>query len=215
MSKLVKHIKESLKKTDLCRSNITVDILKMEGMSGKKTRHFYNNICSMEDARYLEIGTWKGSSICAAMCGNQMRCVCIDNWSEFGGPKEEFLVNFNKYKGKNNARFIEKNCWDVAPGDLGTFNMYMYDGNHTQTSHFQAINHFLPCLDDEFLYLVDDWNWVFVQKGTLNAIKENKINIVWKKEILTTTDNSHPEPSESCQSSEWHNGICIFVLKKQ
>ena len=29
----------------------------MEGMSGKKPRHFYNNVCSMNDARYLEIGT--------------------------------------------------------------------------------------------------------------------------------------------------------------
>ena len=26
----------------------------------------------MKEARYLEIGTWKGSSICSAMCNNKI-----------------------------------------------------------------------------------------------------------------------------------------------
>ena len=38
-------------------SKVTNDILVMEGMSGTKTRHFYNNLLNIEDARYLEIGT--------------------------------------------------------------------------------------------------------------------------------------------------------------
>ena len=88
MSDLIKHIKKSLVNTNNYSSKITKEILHMDGKSGKKTRHFYNNICSMNDSRYLEIGTWKGSSICSAMCNNNMTCVAIDNWSEFGGPKE-------------------------------------------------------------------------------------------------------------------------------
>ena len=44
-----------------------------------KKQDIYNNICSMKDARYLEIGTWKGSSICSAMCNNKMTCLAIDN----------------------------------------------------------------------------------------------------------------------------------------
>ena len=43
---------------------------------------------------------------------------------------------------------------------------------HTEKSHFQALNHYLPCLDDEFIYLVDDWNWQRVKDGTNQAIKE-------------------------------------------
>ena len=34
-------------------SKITNDIIKMEGMSGIKTRHFYNNLLNTENARYL------------------------------------------------------------------------------------------------------------------------------------------------------------------
>ena len=58
MTTLIKHIEKCLKLSDKYESNITPKILNMDGMSGKKTRHFYNNICSMKDARYLEIGTW-------------------------------------------------------------------------------------------------------------------------------------------------------------
>jgi hypothetical protein len=208
MSKLIKHIENSLKNTNNYNSKITKEILDIEGMSGKKTRHFYNNLCSMSDARYLEIGCWKGSSICAAMCNNNINCIAIDNWSEFGGPKDIFMNNFNKYIGENNAHFIEKNCWDVDPETIGKFNIYMYDGNHTETSHFKALNHFYKCLDDEFIYLIDDWNVSEVRKGTYRSISNNKFNILYKKEIFT------PAKGGMGHNYEWWNGICIFVLKK-
>ena len=109
-------------------SKITEDILNIPGMTGKKTRHFYNNLLNIADARYLEIGTWKGSSVCAAMCGNKAEVVCIDNWSQYGGPKEDFLLNFEKFKGKNNASFIEDDCYAIDVSKLQKFNIYMYDG---------------------------------------------------------------------------------------
>lgn len=205
MNSLIQNIEDSLKKTDNYESKITDEILKMDGMSGKKTRHFYNNICSMNDTRYLEIGTWKGSSICSAMCNNKMTCTAIDNWSEFGGPKDEFIINFNKYKGENNATFIEKDCWNIDVNLLGKFNIYMYDGNHTETSHFQALNHYLNCLDNEFIYLVDDWNNETIRNGTLNSIKHKNLEILYQKEIYTESNSN---------LNDWHNGISIFVLKQ-
>ena len=55
MNLLIKHIEDCLGKTNKYTSNITDEILSIDGMTGKKTRHFYNNLCSMNDARYLEI----------------------------------------------------------------------------------------------------------------------------------------------------------------
>jgi len=43
---------------------------------------------------------------------NKAKVVCIDNWSLFSGPKELFLHNFNKYKGENDATFIETDCFN-------------------------------------------------------------------------------------------------------
>mgnify|MGYP001162715011 CR=1 FL=1 len=210
MSHLIFHIESSLKNANNCASNLSKEVLDIEGMSGYKTRHFYNNICSIKDAVYLEIGCFKGSSLCAAMYKNSMSCVAIDNWTLWEGPKDEFLENYNKFKGINNCKFIEQDCWTIECSELPKFNIYMYDGHHSEDSHYKAINHFYDCLQDKFIYLVDDWNWQEVRSGTINSIKDNNLNILYKKEIFTEND-----PGREGKFSEWHNGIGIFVLEKK
>jgi hypothetical protein len=211
INKYISQIEDSLNKAYNDTSKINDDILNIPGMTGIKTRHFYNNICSYNDVRYLEVGAWKGSSISSAMFNNKIKCVCIDNWSEFGGPKNEFLENFNKFKGENDATFIEKNCWDVEPSSIGNINIYMFDGDHSSDSHYKSLNHFLPCLDDEFIFIIDDWNWEQVRNATLKSISDNNLEICYKKEILTPYTDFR---MDNCRNYTWWNGICIFVLKK-
>ena len=194
-------------------SKITNEIINMEGMTGTKTRHFYNNLLNTKDARYLEIGTWKGSSVCSAMCNNKAKVLCIDNWSEFGGPKNEFLVNFEKFKGENDATFIENNCFKVDVSALPKFNIYMYDGNHSCECHYNALLHYYNCLDDIFIFIVDDWNWKFVRDGTINSIQKLNLKVLYEKEIKTTLNDTHPTWG-SPEQKEWHNGIYVSILQK-
>ena len=206
------HIETSFENAENYTSKITIDIINMEGMSGTKTRHFYNNLLSIPDARYLEIGTWKGSSVCSAMFGNKAKVVCIDNWSEFGGPKSEFLVNFEKFKGENSAKFIENDCYKVNVSVLPKFNIYMYDGNHTNESHYKALLHYYNCLDDIFIFIVDDWNWQDVRNGTISSIKKLNLKVLYEKEIRLTWDNS--TTLEPQLSKTWWNGIYVAILQK-
>lgn len=205
-------IESSFENANNHQSKINNDIIKLEGMTGTKTRHFYNNLLNFTDARYLEVGTWKGSSVCSAMFRNNATVLCIDNWSEFGGPKNEFLTNFEKFKGKNNATFIEQHCFYVDVSKLSKFNIYLYDGNHSALSHFFALHHYLKCLDDIFIFMVDDWNWPDVRKGTKDAIEQLNLTILYEKEIRLTNDNTHtPQP----QASEtWWNGLYVAILQK-
>ena len=193
-------------------SKIVHDITTMQGMTGIKTRHLYNNLLNHDDARYLEIGTWKGSSVCAAMCNNKAKVVCIDNRSEFEGPKNEFLFAFNKFKGENDATFIEDNCFNVDISKLPKFNIYLYDGNHEFESHYRALSHYYECLDDIFIFIVDDWNWQDVRNGTIKAIKDLNLNILHSRNIRTTWDNSHVLEGASKQA--WWNGIYVAILQK-
>ena len=211
-SELKQHVENAFEKAERGESKITDKILSMEGMTGKKTRHFYNNLLNIDDARYLEIGTWKGSSVCSAMCGNKAKVVCIDNWSEFDGPKNEFLNNFEAFKGENDASFIEKNCYQVDISELPKFNIYMYDGNHTEDSHYRALVHYYDCLDDMFVFIVDDWNGKPVRDGTYKSLKQLNLTVLYEKEIRLTTDNTHtPRP----QADEtWWNGIYVAILQK-
>ncbi len=197
---LVAHVAMCFEKAERLDSKIPQYIKEMEGMSSEKTRHFYNNLLSIPDVRYLEIGTWKGSSSCSAMYGNKADVVLIDNFSEFGVVRDEFMENFNKFKGGNNAVFIEQDCFEVDIAQFGSnkFNIYLYDGNHTEESQFKAIDYYLPCLDDEFIYVVDDWNEEMIRTGTKRAFEKNGLEIVWNREILY----------------DWHNGIGVFILRK-
>lgn len=203
---LVKHVKDCLVKTDNLESKLDSEVLDMEGMSGKKTRHFYNNICNLDKARYLEIGSYKGSSSCSALYKNKITCLCIDNWSEFGGPKETFLTNFNKHKGNNDAKFLEKNCWDVETSSIGRFNIFMYDGDHSEQSQYDALVKYIKALDDEFIYIADDWNLQDVQNGTIRAL--NYLELTIQYEHFIKTESNDPK-------NDWHNGIGIYVLKKK
>jgi len=212
-SELKQHVESAFEKAEKNQSKITTRLLYMEGMSGRKTRHFYNNLLNKDDARYLEIGTWKGSSVCSAMCGNNAKVVCIDNWSEFNGPKDEFLENFDTYKGRNDATFIEEDCYKVDISQLPKFNIYMYDGNHSKDSHYKALVHYYSCLDDMFIFIVDDWNWSDVRDGTYESFKELKLSVLYEREIRTTDDNTHSIWGSE-EQKQWHNGIYVAILQK-
>ena len=203
------HIENAFYNAENNISKITDELLNIEGFSGSKTRHFYNNLLNMQDARYLEIGTWKGSSVCSAMYGNKANIVCIDNWAEFGGPKEEFLFNFNKFRGENNASFIEINSFNIDVLTLPKFNIYMYDGDHSYDSHYKALTHYINCLDDTFIFVVDDWNWVDVRNATLQSIKDLNLKVLYEKDIKLNNDNISTHDRNG-----WWNRIYVAILQK-
>jgi len=215
---LKQHIETSFENAENCESKITDEILYMQGMSGQNTRHFYNNLLNKDDARYLEIGTWKGSSVCSAMCGNKAKVLCIDNWSEFGGPKNEFLEKFNKYKGENDASFLEQDCFKVDVSQLPKFNIYLYDGEHSQDSHYKALVHYYECLDDMFVFIVDDWNWPHIRNGTYDSFKRLELDVLYEREIRTwesQTDDEKPIVISEGKQRQWHNGIYVAILQKK
>jgi hypothetical protein len=74
------------------------EVRQIEGMSGQKYRLLINQLVgSISDARYLEIGSLAGSTAAAALYGNRVRALCIDNWSEFGGSRELFFQTSRKF----------------------------------------------------------------------------------------------------------------------
>ena len=200
----------------------------MSGMSGKKYRYFINNFISLiADPRYLEIGCWAGSTACSALYGNEVKVLCIDNWSEFvdpktinpslnvKNPKKEFEINTKKViSEKINFKFIESDFRKINYNEVGKFNIYVFDGPHEIKDQYDGIAIVQPSLDDIFILIIDDWNTPHVRQGTLEAINDLNIKIISKIEIMTTQDNTMPKFFQ-CQFSDWHNGYLIAVCQKQ
>ena len=113
---LVNHVDSSIKNAYNNKSKVSNEILKMEGMSGDKTRHLYNNICDLSGVHYLEVGTWKGSSFISALYNNiNVHGTSVDNWSQFDGPRGEFYKNILQFL-KNNFFLEIKSLCTYTPG---------------------------------------------------------------------------------------------------
>ena len=187
----------------------------MRGMSGQKYRSFINHLVgSTLHPRYLEIGSWAGSTAAAALHGNPVHALCIDNWSQFGGPRAEFFENMQKVLTKEiEFKFIEKDFRTVNYSQLGnTFNIYMFDGPHEEDDQYDGLVLVQAALDNRYFLIVDDWNWIQVRLGTLRALCDLKCKLVYGIELRTTLDNSNPKTAS--EKSDWHNGYFISVIQK-
>ncbi len=212
---LIKKILEDVKTQ---KSNLPDWILEMDGMSGRKYRHFINDLIdSLEDPRYLEIGCWKGSTSCSAISGNKVKSYCIDNWSEFGGPKNIFCENVQKCVDECDGIeiiFEEADFRKINYTEIGKYNIYLFDGPHEEKDQYDGLMFAQPALDDEFIFICDDWNWEKVRTGTMNAIKKLNIDVIFSIDIRTTEDDTYPPENNTKQNSDWHNGYYISVLRK-
>ncbi|QCK86845.1 class I SAM-dependent methyltransferase [Phreatobacter aquaticus] len=189
-------------------------ILGMQGMSGRKYRRLVNTLVGLvPDARYLEVGSWAGSTACSAISGNRVTATCIDNWSEFGGPKDQFMAHTDMARSDDvTFRFIEDDFRNVNYSDIGKYNIYLFDGPHAYQDQFDGVTIAQPAVDAEYIQIVDDWNWPEVRQGTIDAITQLGRAITYGIEIRTTQDNSHPQQHIG-ENSDWHNGYFLAVLR--
>ena len=218
---MLQHIIQSLNNAYLEKSNLTNEILRLPGMSGYKTRHFYNNLCTLQlenrKVQYIEVGSWKGSSSISAMYNNQenVEGTVIDSWALFnptGAVAKQFKENLNRFKIYN-LSIIEADFFTYDLSQLNKkFDIYLYDGPHDEVDHYNAITHMWPHLQNESIIVVDDWNYQDVQSGTYRAFKEINAKIASKFELLETFDGSHTEAGKAV--IDFWNGIAVFLLLK-
>lgn len=191
-------------------------VMRLRGMSGRKYRYLINRLIERTaHARYLEVGAWAGSTVCAASWGNAVKALCIDNWSEFGGPREEFLANISAVRSeKTRIEFLEADFRNVDFSAIGRFNVYLFDGPHAEQDQYDGVVLAQPALEDEFTLIVDDWNWAAVRQGTQRAIADLGLQVVCSVEIRSTQHDGVPQPL-LFEKSEWHNGYFIAVCRKR
>lgn len=221
---LIHHIVESLLNARDGKSKIDLstelgkDIIEYEGYTGTRTRHFYNNICNsdkLDNIKYLEIGTWNGSSSISAVYKNNVTALFIDNWCQFGGDPNIFMNNMEKFGKDSNCFLLESDCWKVDLNELemGPFNIYLFDGDHAELDHFKALEYYYPVLEDIFIFMVDDWNWPNVRDGTMRAIDQLNLNVLFRHEEFVSEDELKGMPEHHGKKT-WWNGIGIFLLSK-
>lgn len=211
-NQIIEHIDKSIEDANNNNSKLNSEILKLDGFSGIKTRHLYNNLCNIDDINYLEIGTYLGSTLISSSFENNIYSIGIDNWSEFQGPKNQCLTNIKKHIPNHKYSLIEKDCFEISHDDLQNkpIHIYLYDGNHEYASHIKAITYLERFLADICIIIVDDFrgdnNWSGVVAGTREGLKRSSLKVLYSRIIESKQE-------ENGKNDFW-NGCGLFLCCK-
>jgi hypothetical protein len=192
------------------------------GYSGRKFQNFMNLIGGIPDTRYLEVGVFNGSSLISILEGNNPSgVVAVDLWDP-ADPEVTTMKNQvvsyvqGRYNQSGNVHILHQSCWEVRPSTVtallgGPVTVYFYDAGHSLTDHYLALAHYYAALTDEFIFIVDDWNWSMVRKGTYAALELFPVQIVAQIEITTTVGDALRRQGAT---GSWHMGMTAFVIRK-
>lgn len=196
------NIKQAFEDAEDLKSKIPASYIStLTGLASPKVWHLLNNLCSQSDS-YLEIGTYMGSSLMAALYGNDhVSATAVDNFCMKPHTRGHFFGNVKHLKFK----FIEQDAFTIRTSTLQPVELYFYDGRHEYEDQYKAITHFLPAMKTEFTYICDDWNNEPVREGTFNAIKDCNLEITSFEERKNTLMKD---------KDGWWCGIAVFNLKK-
>ena len=213
-------VKTALTKSKNNESKISEKTKNLPGLTSEKVKHFINNLCELPDCKYLEAGVFQGSIFAAAVERNDLVATAIDNFSESSIVPMDSNVNINSEKGNNKEIFLRNikdlvlnkqvNIIDsnVFEADLNKIslksNVIFMDIEHTYESHYNFLNKFYEKIDNTFVYVVDDWNWLQVRDATFKSIEDLKLKTLFKEEIFTKGEDKN----------DYWNGLGIFVLNK-
>lgn len=154
------------------------------------------------DAAFVNVGLWHGFSFLAGLVGNpDRRCVGIDNFSQFGGPRGEFL---RRYEARRSPlhEFHEMDYEEYfARTHRGPIGFYIYDGEHSYRNQLRGLEAAEPFLASGCVVMVDDTNDAEPRQATLDFVSRHpgRYQMLFERR---TAANGHP--------TFW-NGITIFI----
>ena len=187
---------------------------KYQGLSSNIVRHFLNNLLSKPDAIYMELGVHAGSTFFAATMNRDVESFAVDDYSEedispfrdevnveIDNPKKIF---FNGLREKQ--YFCPKSIQDLTPKNIHKQpNIIFYDADHDPQSQYDNLTFLIPAFADKFILVIDDANFMGVVQAAEFFVKENNLNLLFERKILTKV----PEDPNG-----WWNGIHVMVLTK-
>jgi len=190
------------------------------GLTSEKVKFLLNKIGSMPDARYLEIGSFQGATLCSTLQDNSMSAIAVDDWSsekieplrdvdgwesEEELPKDVFIKNVERYAKNSNVTVMNGRMEELNVEEFPFKpNIIFYDGPHSYTDQYHIFEKLDAMIDDVFIWITDDYNWRQVEDAVSRAYTDMKYEVIYDKKIFTKGED--PE--------DFWNGLRVSVLRK-
>ncbi len=127
-----------------------------------------------EGESYVEVGSFKGLSLIAAMLGNEGEFVGIDNFSMGEGSRELLDRNMRRYDLSGYA-ILEGDAFELLRGGAlegRRAGVYYYDAAHDYESQVEGLRLAEPYLVEGALLIVDDTDWKQVARAMRDYLAE-------------------------------------------
>ena len=187
---------------------------KYQGLSSNIVRHFLNNLLSKPDAIYMELGVHAGSTFFAATMNRDVESFAVDDYSEedISPFRDEVNVEIDNpkkifFNGLGEKQyFCPKSIQDLTPKNIHKQpNIIFYDADHDPQAQYDNLTFLIPAFANKFILVIDDANFMGVVQAAEFFVKENNLNLLFERKILTKV----PEDPNG-----WWNGIHVMVLTK-
>lgn len=207
----------AIDKSGTQESNFNEETFNIDGFTSHRVRHLLNSICSSEGIKYLEIGSYLGSTFCAAIQNNTLDAYAVDNWETEelqpyenerkieSASMEKFRKNAKLYKGHSKVRLINADCINLVPEDFNSkVNFVFYDGNHEYLAQLNALEVIKNLVEDTFILILDDANFEGVVESADEFVRRNNYKILFERKLLNQIESD----------IMWWNGLYILILGK-
>ncbi len=186
----------------------------VQGMTTPSTMHLLNLAVQHMDANecYMEVGTWRGSTLIGALLGNDAFGIAIDDdtMNEHDGDtrssQQVWRENVARFGLADRVEYVDCSVPAVW-SELGLrtpAGVYLFDGDKsTEDAAYAGLVGALPFLADEALIFVDDANEIAIRMAVHKlerAYPDNAIKII-----------DIPTPG-NCWPCFW-NGIMVIAWK--
>ncbi len=141
---------------------------------------------------FVNVGVWHGFTLFSAMANNpDKRCIGIDNFSEFGGPRAAFLQSFERKRSVNHSFYDLDYREYFKEKHTGKIGVYLYDGEHSYANQLEGLRVAEPFFADGCFVFVDDTNCEDPRRATLDFVagSSSSYEIVFDAK---TCQNCHP-----------------------
>lgn len=129
--------------------------------------------CMAPEEVYLEVGTWRGSTMLGALLGNEARGIAIDNDTmdaHDGDTRSSQAVwreNMARFGLHARTQYIDASVpavWSTL--DVPPVGVYLFDGDKaTEEAAYDGLWGVLPYLAPEALIIVDDANEITIRRA--------------------------------------------------
>jgi hypothetical protein len=159
--------------------------------------------CLAPGESYVEVGTFRGTSLVSAAVGNDADFVALDNWSMGDGSREQLVRNLGRYKIE--ATLLEGDAFETLRGnalDGKTIGAYYYDNGHEYEQQLDGMRLAERYLASPALVIVDDTDWERVERAVDDYLVEQpRATEIYRAD---GKESGHPE---------WWEGMRVLCFR--